>query len=416
MKIDLAALEKKRREERAKKNRDEETEQANTASKNDNGDDTESINHASHRQKNIVRMRRVFGKEGGLGRKSIFWDPLVNPFGVAPKGYKNVEWDDIKQETKKKVNNSSAEDWIKNIPLPLGLKPGVDVTSDEEREYEKKQAEEQVQVTEYSSAPKLRDFVKEATANLIPAALMRSRAQKNPMTIQQGGYLRSTNAIKLAEAQLRNKTEEENVPVIGPAPPSTDNVETGDSISSIVGPVGPAFDDVYSNEDGYGDDQYYDEEGYYDNEENVQHENHDISHSVYQTNTTDEHAFLQQNVVGPKQPTLEDYGSGDYSEEEYPDTYLAKPVINAYERTTHNVHQSYVGQDNIHDENNEHHDEGGIKNMEDAQESDDDEYDEFGNYKGQAHDEYDESSNMAPEEYEYRQSQGSKRKYEEDVI
>lgn len=385
MKSDLVALEKLRREKFAEQNR--ETEKQSLGNKNGaNQKDT------SYRQHNIIRKRRVFEKENGLGKESVFWDPLVNPFGVAPKGYKNVTRDQLKalkaqdkQSSEDNQNEQDVEEWIKNIPLPLGPKPGVDFNSDEELEYEKRQAEERVQITEYSSAPKLRDFVKEATTNLVPSALLRGRTQKTG---------RSTDALKLAQAQLKMNKEAEAARAdeysIGPKPPSsftdsTDEVSV-DHVghSQTIGPIGPSVGDNYDNE--YYDDPYYNDPFYDDD-----YEANDLQTSNAVPGSLESDTYHQQTAVtiGPqppsKQPTLQDYGAEDYVEE-YPRV--------SFEEKEAEFNSNQPQHEDVDD--------------------DSDNYDEFGNLIEKTDTKYTESSNLAPEEEEYYKMRGNKRKYEEE--
>lgn len=374
----------------------------------------------------IRRKRRLYEKEGGLGKKSIFWDPLLNPFGVAPKGYKNVEWDSVRQKNNEQktgndngkqedgslVDNTNIPDWIQNIPLPSGKIPGVDLASDEEREYERERAEQEVQITEYSSAPQLRDFVKEVTSKLVPAAVLRNKLlNKRPV--------KKTGAVQLANAQLKNKAvEQDGENQIGPQPPAASEVlPIGPGPIGPVGPVGPVgpgpqpgaddgyeYDDAYYS-DGYDDNDYdeaeaeaYDEENADELEESGKSgksEKSEKSNKPRHAPANSSNSVIGPNPPGPKQPTLEDYQDNDYSEE-YAD------VSSAYAQVKRRGNQE--------DENDE----------------DGDEYDEFGNYIGDRNgqqddddvdmdddDQYNKTSGLAPEEEEYlhKASNSNKRKH-----
>ncbi|KAJ3515251.1 hypothetical protein NLJ89_g1872 [Agrocybe chaxingu] len=83
-----------------------------------------------------LKKRNLF-KKNGLPRhpeRSIYYDPVMNPFGVAPPGMPYVERplrpDEIDSDVEMEDVNEGDED---DIPLPSGLPPGTEeVTSDDD--------------------------------------------------------------------------------------------------------------------------------------------------------------------------------------------------------------------------------------------------------------------------------------------
>ncbi|ANB12490.1 splicing associated factor [Sugiyamaella lignohabitans] len=112
------------------------------------------------------------------GSKSIFWDPLLNPSGQPPKGYKyqprpwfNPSEDDDSQQ-------EPIDSDLLKIPFPPGPLPPIGVRPKSQTLHSTTStatpsAAPAVQTT-YESAPVLRDLVKESTL-LVPSAVQKKR-------------------------------------------------------------------------------------------------------------------------------------------------------------------------------------------------------------------------------------------------
>lgn len=239
LKADLAALEKLHKDKLNKSN-------------NDNGQDPSS----SSTEK--VLQRRILRKENGRGKSSIFWDPILNPYGVPPPGMPNA--------LRNMNNDSEDEDGyetdpeVRNIPLPKGPIPGIDVDSDEETKED--EAEQKI---EYSAAPVRRDIVKEVST-LVPAAVLRRQIGIKPNASSTSKPVLSSSSANANTTDI--KQEEEYIDENNKQPrleDIDDEYEEEDySVAVSNGTVKRKYSDHENDEenDNNDDQDIYDDEDY----------------------------------------------------------------------------------------------------------------------------------------------------------
>lgn len=288
---DLNALEKKRQQERQKDKHGEA------------GDNKDAIRG---------RWRQV-RKGEGKGRESIYWDPVLNPSGIAPPELPDLTREQVAEQWKvrrkrhpgKHTEDSDdsageTDEEVAAIPMPWGSVPGVDIDTDEERELDRqeetrKKEEEQAQRTEYSSKPVLRDVVKEVTidSGLVPAALLKRK-------------IGAKSAVKPKQRLGPQPT------IIGPAQPSKSGPVPGPAPGPAPGPqlppgpAGPArpdaelegYDDYYPDYDNEYDD-YESEKDEYESE--PQDDNADASRKAYVEDVEDEEDYRHSANMAPEE-------------------------------------------------------------------------------------------------------------------
>lgn len=112
-----------------------------------------------------------------FGKKSIYYDPVLNPRGDPPEGYPFAERpfdDDADDDSGYETSES-----VSSIPMPrMGPKQEAEVGI----RHPKPRTEAR---TVYESAPVLRDLTKESTSTFVPAALLRKRRKVDP-TVDAG--------------------------------------------------------------------------------------------------------------------------------------------------------------------------------------------------------------------------------------
>lgn len=124
-----------------------------------------STHYDSNNPKQQRTNRRQVRKSGGIGKESIFWDPVFNPHGVAPPGFRN--------ELRSKYSKNDESDSGETIDIPLPEYENFKA----EKDAETMPAVESKQV--YSSAPVIRDLVKEATSAFVPVAVQKKKIENS---------------------------------------------------------------------------------------------------------------------------------------------------------------------------------------------------------------------------------------------
>lgn len=233
LKADLAALEKLHKDK---------LNTSNTGS---------SLGSSSSTEK--VLQRRILRKENGRGKSSIFWDPILNPYGVPPPGMpnalRNMDNDNEDEE------GYETDPEVRNIPLPKGPIPGIDIDSDEERK-KKEEEDEADQKIEYSAAPVRRDIVKEVSA-FVPASVLR-RQMGIKQSFSNTSTPSATTAINTNNDDLHEEDTDQNSRQ--PRLEDVDDEYEEDDYSATITNGKRKYSDRENDEDNDEQDIYDDED------------------------------------------------------------------------------------------------------------------------------------------------------------
>ncbi|KAK7202613.1 hypothetical protein BZA70DRAFT_285566 [Myxozyma melibiosi] len=120
----------------------------------------------------------------GRERRSIYWDPVFNPTGLPPDGYKYAEWDqgeisDDESEVEDEIffRPDLGERSAKGIPLPKGPALRYERGAKTSTESSSSSSSSTAPKTTYEAAPVVRDLKKESAA-FVPASVQRMQQQR----------------------------------------------------------------------------------------------------------------------------------------------------------------------------------------------------------------------------------------------